>query len=104
LVLYLIRHIIELEVNQCNICYRQDIELTIHQKLSSDPLLITTYRKVLEGRDSGKEHGIGSFSQSCSICIRQLHSYKGVSPKVVPYVNHINIIFLYSTMRFTIVL
>jgi len=74
-------------------CYKQNIELTSHQNLSSDPLLITTYRIDLKGRDIGWEHEKDSFSQSCSTFIRQLHSDKGVSPKVVPYVNYINIIF-----------
>jgi len=42
---------------------------------------------------SSREHGIGSFSQSCSTCVGRLHSIKGDSPKVVPYINYVDIIF-----------
>jgi len=73
-------------------CYKRNIELTSHQNLSSDPLLITTYRINLKERDTGWEHEEDSYSHSCSTFIRQLHSVKGVSPKVVSYVNYIDII------------
>jgi len=74
-------------------CYKQNTELTNHQILNSDPLLITNYRTDLKRMDTSWEYGKDSFSQSCSTFTRQLHSDKGVSPKVVPYVNYINIIF-----------
>jgi len=63
-----------------NMCYKQSIELPV----TRDPLLITIYMIDPKERILVWKHRKDSFSQSCSTLIRQLHSDKGVSPKVVP--------------------